>query len=69
MRAEYSSRARDRLRARGCEHPLPIEVVPLGDGRRARCLRCGQCGPVRPDCEGAMRALRGEPLRVEAREA
>ena len=69
MRAEYSSRARDRLRARGCDHPLPIEVVPLGDGRRARCLRCGQCGPVRPDCEGAMRALRGEPLYVEAREA
>ena len=46
-------RAADRPRARGCDHPLPIEVVPLGDGRRARCLRCGQCGPVRPDCEGA----------------
>ena len=52
-----------------CEHPLLIEVVPLGDGRRARCLRCGECCPVRPDCEGAMRALRGEPLRVKALEA
>ena len=69
MRAAYRSRVWDRPRARGCEHPLPIGVVPLGDGRRARCLRCGQCGPVRPDSEGAMRALRGEPLRVEAREA
>ena len=46
----------------GCEHPLPIGVVPLGDGRRARCLRCG---PVRPDAEGALRALRGPTGRQE----
>ncbi len=44
----------------GCEHPLPIEVAPFGEGRRARCLTCGQCGPVRPDTEEALRALRGE---------
>ncbi len=49
----------------GCEHSMPIEVVPLGEGRRARCLRCGQCGPVRPDAEGALRALQGPPGRRE----
>ena len=75
MRAEDRSQVWDRPqawgrpRAWGCDHALPIEVVPLGAGRRARCLRCGQCGPVRPDCEGAMRALRGEPLCVKARGA
>ena len=41
----------------GCGHRLPIEVAPMGDGRRARCLRCGECGPVRQDAEGAVRAL------------
>ena len=41
-----------------CEHPLPIEVVPLGNGRQARCLRCGRGGPVCPDSEEAMRALK-----------
>jgi hypothetical protein len=49
---------RERPNIWGCGHPLPIEVVPLGDGRRARCLRCGERGPVRRDPEGAMRALR-----------
>ena len=44
---------------RGCGHPMPIEVVPLGDGRRARCPGCGGCGPVRPDSEGALGALQG----------
>jgi hypothetical protein len=44
----------------GCGHPLPIEVVPLGEGRRARCLSCGQCGPVRSDPEEALKALRAE---------
>jgi hypothetical protein len=69
MRPEDRSQVWDRPQAWGCEHPLPIEIVPLGDGRRARCLRCGECGPVRPDYEGAMRALRGGPLHVEARES
>ena len=52
-----------------CEHSLPIEVVPLGNGRQARCLRCGQCGPVRPDSERAMRALKdaaGHRLKMGA---
>ena len=49
----------------GCEHPLPIEVVPFGEGRCARCLACGQCGPERPDTEEALWALRGEAGRQE----
>ncbi len=61
--------ARGKPNAWGCGHPLPIEVVPLGDGRRARCLSCGEYGPVRPDSEGAMRALKdaaGRRLKVGA---
>ena len=50
---------REKPDAWGCGHRLPIEVVPIGDGRRARCLTCGPCGPVRPDSEGALRALQG----------
>ena len=53
----------------GCGHPLPIEVVPLGDGRRARCLACGEYGPVRPDSGGSMRVLKdaaGRRLKVGA---
>ena len=52
--------ARQTPDAWGCEHPMPIEVVPFGEGRRARCLRCGRYGPERPDTEEALRALRGE---------
>ena len=55
--------AREKPDVWGCEHPMPIEVVPLGEGRRARCLRCGLCGPVRPDPEEALVALRGEAAR------
>ena len=61
--------AREKPNAWGCGHPLPIEVAPLGDGRRARCLSCGEYGPVRPDSEGAMRALKdaaGRRLKVGA---
>ena len=61
--------AREKPKAWGCGHPLPIEVVPLGDGLRARCLSCGEYGPVRPDSEGAMRALKdaaGRRLKVGA---
>jgi hypothetical protein len=57
--------ARENRNVWGCEHPLPIEVVPFGEGRRARCLTCGQCGPVRLDAERALRALRGEGGRRE----
>ncbi len=49
----------------GCRHRLPVEVVPVGDGRRARCLSCGQRGPSRPDAEGALRALQDEANRRE----
>ena len=52
--------AREKPDVWGCGHPMPIEVVPLGQGRRARCLRCGLCGPVRPDSEEALVALRAE---------
>ena len=57
--------ARKRPDVWGCGHPLPIEVVPIGEGRRARCLGCGQRDPVRPDAEGAVRALRGPTGRRE----
>jgi hypothetical protein len=34
-----------------CEHHYPIEVVSMESGRRARCLGCGTCGPVREGSE------------------
>ena len=46
----------------GCGHPMPIEIVSFVEGRFARCLACGQCGPVQPNAEGALRALRGESI-------
>ena len=55
--------AREKPDVWGCEHRLPIEVARMGDGRRARCLRCGQRGPVQPDAEGAVRALQDLPGR------
>ncbi len=57
--------AREKPDVWGCGHRPPIEVVPSGDGRRARCLTCGWCGPVRHDAEGALRALQGEAGRRE----
>ena len=44
----------------GCDHHYPIEVVAVGDVKRARCLGCGACGPARADTKAAMRALRNE---------
>ena len=49
----------------GCGHPMPIEVVPFGEGRCARCLTCGQCGTARSESEGALRALLGSQGRRE----
>jgi DNA-binding NarL/FixJ family response regulator len=43
-----------------CDHHYPIEVVAVGGGKRARCLGCGACGPVRAAGEDAMLALRAE---------
>ena len=44
----------------GCDHHYPIEVVNVRSGRRARCLGCGACGPVRASGEEAMLTLRDE---------
>ena len=49
----------------GCDHHCPIEVVAAGDGKRARCLGCGACGPVRAAGEDAMLALRAETRHRE----
>ena len=57
--------AREKPNSWECEHPLPIEVFPTGEGRRARCLRCGQCGPERLDTEEALWALQGKAGRRE----
>ncbi len=43
-----------------CGHHYPIEVMPMGDERRARGLGCGACGPVRAEAGAAMLALRDE---------
>ncbi len=39
-------------------HGSPVVVEPTPGGHVARCLVCGISGPVRPDSEGAMRALK-----------
>ena len=53
--------ARERPILWDCDHHYPIEVVSTeGVGRRARCLGCGACGPVRSGSEEAMVALRAE---------
>jgi hypothetical protein len=49
-----------------CGHHYPLEVVPKGDERCARCLGCGTCGPLRADSEAAMQALRDEARYREA---
>jgi hypothetical protein len=43
-----------------CAHRYPIVVEGAGGAKRARCLACGELGPVRADAVGAMRALRAE---------
>jgi hypothetical protein len=44
----------------GCDRHYPIEVVRVRSGRRARCLGCGACGPVRVSGEETMLAIRDE---------
>ena len=51
-----------------CAHVTPVVVEPVVGGRVARCLVCGQSGPVRPTSEWALAALRDEARRT-AREA
>ena len=42
----------------------PVVVGRVDGGRRtARCLGCGQIGPVRPSSAWALAALRDEPRR------
>jgi hypothetical protein len=48
-----------------CGHHYPIEVVPMGEEWRARCLGCGACGPVRAEGEAAMLALRDEVAAIK----
>ncbi len=40
-----------------CGHGSPVVVDPVPDGRKARCLVCGQSGPVRQSSKGALAAL------------
>ena len=53
-------RSADALR---CGHGSPVVVEPAPGGRVARCLLCGNSGPVRPTSEGALAALRDEARR------
>ena len=48
-----------------CEHPSPIVVEEVEEGKKkvARCLRCGQSGPVRQGAEEALQALREQQPR------
>ena len=58
--------AQEKPRGWRCTHHYPIEVVMLiGDERRARCLGCGACGPVRAEGEAAMLALRDEAAAIK----
>jgi hypothetical protein len=41
-----------------CGHFSPVEVDELEGGKRARCLLCGERGPVRECSEEALGALR-----------
>jgi hypothetical protein len=59
--------AREKPNVWQCGHHYPIEVAPMGDGERAKCLGCGACGPVRADAEAAMQALMDEGRHREAR--
>lgn len=36
-----------------CRHNYPILVESVQGGKRARCLGCGQAGPVGPDAQQA----------------
>ena len=52
--------ARERPIAWRCGHLYPVEVVPIGEEKHARCLGCGACGPARANTEEAILALRAE---------
>ena len=46
-----------------CEHPCPVVIEDIAEGRIARCLRCGCSGPPREGSEAALLALRGRSQR------
>ncbi len=52
--------SRERPQVWECDHPYPILVEGTGRDKRARCLGCGEVGPVRAEVAGAMWALRDE---------
>ncbi|HEV2742895.1 MAG TPA: hypothetical protein VGV91_07065 [Rubrobacter sp.] len=51
-----------------CARATPVVVEPTPEGRRARCLACGQLGPPRPSSARALAALR-HGARKSLREA
>jgi hypothetical protein len=54
---------RKKWNAGGCAHARPVVVEPVPGGRVARCLVCGQTGPVRPTSARALAALCDEARR------
>jgi hypothetical protein len=48
-----------------CGHLYPVVVEPIEGGKRARCLGCGEGGPVRADARSALRALKFEVMHRE----
>ena len=55
--------ARRKRDVKRCRHRSPVVVDPVAVGRAARCLACGQSGPVRPSSGEALAALRDEARR------
>jgi hypothetical protein len=60
---EGSTVGRGKRDAWRCGHDRPVLVDPVEGGRVARCLACGQSGPVRPTSGRALAALREEARR------
>ncbi len=59
--------AREKPTIGSCRHHYPIEVVRMQGGKRARCLGCMACGPLREGAQEAMQVLRDEaryPVKV-----
>ncbi len=54
---------RGKQTAGSCTHGSPVVVEPIPEGRRARCLACGQLGPPRPNSAWALAALRDGAIR------
>ena len=42
-----------------CEHVSPVVVEEVVGGKSARCLLCGERGPVREGTKEALRATQG----------